>query len=344
MQTINGHERFNVFRYQSENIDFEVIEHGGIVSRLAVPDAAGRKGNVLLGFDDPARYLGRHPHFNCLVGRYSNRMTNARFELDGRVVALDANIPPHHLHGGKAGFGLRRWAGRVIDESTVELALSSAAGESGYPGNLEVSARYTVVDNTLTLTFEAETDAPTPVSLTSHPYFNLSGYRTTTVDDHVISINADHYLPLSEQLTQIGIVRPVENTAFDLRRASRIGALRTRPDGEIERVGGIDHTFVVNGSGMRQAAVLDHPPSGRRITVHTDQPGIQCYTSNTLDDFATADEPWLRYGAVCLETQQFPDAPNHPAYPDPTLRPGQKFVATTRFTFTSFDPVDGDLA
>ena len=333
MKTINDNPEFTTFRYESETIDFEVIEHGGAITRLAIPDRHGQKASILLGFSSRERFLGRHPYFNCFVGRYSNRMTNARFELDGEEFELDQNIPPHHLHGGRAGFGLRHWDGEVIDGNTVEFRLVSRANESGYPGNLDVRARYSIGDASITLRFEAETDAPTPVSLTSHPYFNLSGDRGRTIDDHFLSIDADHFLPVSEALTQLGEIRPVDSSAFDLRAPTSIGEARRRDDPQLTRVGGFDHTFAINGAGMRRAAVLEHPPSGRRVSVATDQPGIQCYTSNTLDDFATADDPWLRYGAVCLETQQFPDAPNQPSYPDPTLRPGERYVATTEFSF-----------
>lgn len=337
MRIINDHPEFSTFRHESETLDFEVIEHGGTITHLAVPDRNGQKTSILLGFASRDRFLGRHPYFNCLVGRYSNRMTNARFELDGETFELDANIPPHHLHGGRAGFALRRWDGRLLDENTVEFALRSRAFESGYPGNLDVRARYTIDESSITLRFEAETDAPTPVSLTSHPYFNLSGDSTQNVDDHLITIDADEYLPISEALTQLGEIHRVDASALDLRQRTSLGTARRRDDPQILRVGGIDHTFVINGTGMRRAAVLEHPASGRRLEVVTDQPGIQCYTSNTLDDFATADDHWLRFGAVCLETQQFPDAPNHPSYPDPTLRPGEQYVATTVFSFDTFD-------
>lgn len=337
-----AHERFKAFRYGSDVLDFEVIEHGGIVSEISVPDRFGEKRNVLLRCRSLEGFLGNHPHLNCLVGRYANRMTNARFVLDGREHALDANIPPHHLHGGSDGLGQRCWRGEVIDRG-VELRVESAAGEGGYPGALEVVARYEIDGRRLRLCFEAVTDAPTPVSLTSHHYYNLSGDVAATADDHEVQIHADHFLPVSDALTQLGEIRSVDGTPFDLRKPVRIGDQRRRDDEQLQLVGkGFDHTFVLRNEGLRreglrEAAMVRHAGSGRTLTISTDQPGVQLYTGNTLDDFRTETEPWLRYGALCLETQQFPDAPNHAGYPNAILRPGEVFRAETVFEFSVSD-------
>ena len=318
----------------SSGIEVELIDFGGTITRLIVPDRSGNRADVLLGCPTLAAYTGNQPHFNCLVGRYSNRMTNARFELDGETYELDANIPPHHLHGGRQGFGRRMWTSETIDNG-VRFSLQSADGEGGYPGELQVRAVYTLVGDTLRLVFEATTTKPTPVSLTSHPYFNLSGIQGSSIADQVITVDASAYLPVSTELTQQGIIAPVADTAFDLRAPVRFGDRLDDPNEQVQLAGGFDHTFAIDGDGLRRAARVVDPSSGRRLTVMTDQPGVQLYTSNMLGGPGKDGVTYGRHQAFCLETQQFPDAPNHANYPDPTLRPGDTFRAITEFTFDS---------
>lgn len=335
IETFLAHEgapRFKGFRVHTGALRAEVIELGGIVTTLAVPDRNGTFGNVLLGCPRIADYLGLHPHFNCLVGRYANRMTNARFSLDGTVYRLDANVPPHHLHGGRNGFGARVWQGG-IDGDEIVLRLVSADGDGGYPGRLAVEARYRFRDNEVALALRAEADAPTPVSLTSHHYYNLSARSGTTVAGHEITVEAPAYLPVSEALTQLGERRCVAGTPFDLRGGVRLGEWLGAPDAQLRLAGGFDHTFALGvPASFRRAAVLRHPASGRVLTVATNQPGVQLYTGNSLHQASRWGHP--RHGAVCLETQQFPDAPNQPNYPDAILRPGEEFHARTTFVFS----------
>lgn len=325
-----GAPRFKGFRVDTGALRAEVIELGGIVTRLEVPDRRGVFGNVLLGCLGSADYLRAHPHFNCLVGRYANRIANARFVLDGVLHRLDANIPPHHLHGGRDGFATRIWAGEVEGDA-VALRLVSPDGDGGYPGELAVEARYRFHDNEVALHFRAQTSAPTPVSLTAHHYYNLSAAPGDTVAAHELRVNADGFLPISEALTQLGEQRPVAGTPFDLRRGARLGERLAKPDAQMRLAGGFDHTFVLPGGRFHRAAQLRHPASGRALAVCTDQPGVQVYTGNTLH---AAGWGHPRHGAVCLETQQFPDAPNHAAYPNAILRPGRTFAARTTFAFT----------
>lgn len=344
IQTFQAHPRFQGFRVQTSALRAELIELGGIVTRIEVPDRHGQWANVLLGCPTFADYLGFHPHFNCLVGRYANRMTQARFSLDGKTWRLDANIPPHHLHGGRDGFGTRMWRGRVEDDAVV-LSLVSRDGEAAYPGTLHVQARYRFEAGRIALDIEATTDAPTPVSLTSHHYYNLSG-RIGTIADHRIAIDADAFLPVSEHLTQLGEIRPVDGTPFDLRRPTRIGDAMANPDAQMRLAGGgFDHTFAISGadqareqghgSALRHAATVHHPPSGRTLTIATDQPGVQFYTCNTLHEAGKHGARYPQFGGLCLETQQFPDAPNHANYPNAILRPGSTFHARTEFAFST---------
>ena len=347
IERFEAHPRFGGFRIDTGALRAEVIELGGIVTRLEVPDREGRWGNVLLGCATVADYLAPHPHFNCLVGRYANRMTNARFALDGRIYSLDANVPPHHLHGGRHGFASRIWTGSFMrgagpsrspaegstDGSQVILRLRSPDGDCGYPGTLDVEARYGFADATVTLEFTATTDAPTPVSLTAHHYYNLA---TTpgTVLDHEVAIDANAYLPVAETLTQLGEVRPVDGTPFDLREGRLLADAMATPDAQMRLAdGGYDHTFALAGDGFRHAATVRHPASGRTLAVATDQPGVQLYTGNTLHQAPGHGGRYPQYGGLCLETQQFPDAPNHANYPNAILRPGDVFRARTEFAF-----------
>lgn len=332
VERFEAHPRFGGFRIDTGTLRAEVIELGGIVTRLEVPDREGRWGNVLLGCSAIANYLSPHPHFNCLVGRYANRMTNARFALDGRIYSLDANVPPHHLHGGRHGFASRIWT-CTTDGSQVILRLRSPDGDCGYPGTLDVEARYGFADATVTLEFTATTDAPTPVSLTAHHYYNLA---TTpgTVLDHEVAIDANAYLPVAETLTQLGEARPVDGTPFDLRQGRLLADAMATPDAQMRLAdGGFDHTFALAGDGFRHAATVRHPASGRTLAVATDQPGVQLYTGNTLHQAPGHGGRYPQYGGLCLETQQFPDAPNHANYPNAILRPGDVFRARTEFAF-----------
>lgn len=334
IETFHAHPDFEGFRVDTGSLRAELIERGGTVTRLEVPDRNGTFADVLLGCPTIAEYLGPHPHFNCLVGRYANRMTNAEFTLDGVTHGLDANIPPHHLHGGRDGFGLRRWRGEV-DGDGIVFRLRSISGDGGYPGTLAVKAEYRFAGTRVALEITATTDAPTPVSLTSHHYYNLSGVQGSTIADHEVSIQAAAYLPVSEDLTQLGIVQPVYGTPFDLRTPVTLGSAMAADDRQIQLAGnGFDHTFVVAGSGLRRAAQVRHAASGRTLTVTTDQPGIQLYTGNTLAALGKHGGRYPVRGGLCLETQQFPDAPNHPNYPNAILRPGERFRARTEFEFS----------
>ena len=249
---------------------------------------------------------------------------------------MRVTMPPHHLHGGARGLGARGWEG-AIDGDGVALRLRSAAGDAGYPGNLTVLARYGFAGSRIRLDFAATTDAPTPVSLTAHHYFNLSG-AIGTVADHEVAIAADAFLPVSEALTQRGEIRSVNSTPFDLRRPRRLAEAMAAADAQMRLAdGGFDHTFVLRplaGRALRKAAVVRHGASGRTLEVASDQPGMQFYTGNTLHQAGGHGGRYPQYGGLCLETQQFPDAPNQPAYPNAILRPGETFRASTEFAFS----------
>ena len=313
-------------------MEVNLIDHGATVTRIFAPDRRDSLADVLLGCPTPEDYLRPHPHFNCLIGRYANRISNACFRLDDILYKLDANIPPHHLHGGQHGFGLRTWSSEPIDQG-VRFTLFSPDGEGGYPGELDVAAEYILDDTTLSLRFSATTTRPTPVNLSSHHYYNLSGIQGSAIDDHHISVNAASFLPVSTELTQLGRVESVTNTPFDLRDTVRLGNRLESRHEQVQAVGGFDHAFVITGHGLRQAAKVIDPYSGRSLTIRTDQPSVQLYTTNTLRAEGKQGVTYRSHQGICLETQQFPDAPNQTDYPDPTLRPGEIFAATTEFIF-----------
>lgn len=313
-------------------IRVHLIDYGATVTNIWCADRDGKAGDVLLGCPEPEDHAKPHPHFNCIVGRYANRITNAQFELDGVLYKLDANIPPHQLHGGSQGFANRLWSG-AKQGNTVKFDLNSADGDAGFPGEVTVTATYTLNGPVLRLELSATTSKPTPISLTAHHYFNLSAQHGTSVRDHEISINADHYLPVSEGLTQLGRIDDVTNTPFDLRRQTPLGIRLHDSHPQIQLAGGFDHTFALNDSGLRDAAHVYEPNSGRQCTVRTDQPGVQLYTCNTLDANGKDGVRYGKHQGLCLETQQFPDAPNHDNYPDAVLRPGEIWRAVTEYEF-----------
>ena len=317
----------------ASGVRVHLIDYGATVTNIWCADREGNVGDVLLGCPTPEDHANPHPHFNCIVGRYANRITNAQFKLDGVLYQLDANIPPHQLHGGRKGFANRLWSG-TEEEDSVRFELISPDGDSGFPGEVKVSAIYTLKGPVLRLELLATASKSTPISLTAHHYFNLSARHGTYVGDHEISINADQYLPVSSELTQLGRIDDVTNTPFDLRRRTPLRDRLHDSHPQIELAGGFDHTFVLNESGLRNAAHVYDPSSGRHCEVRTDQPGVQLYTCNTLNAPGKNDVHYGTHQGLCLETQQFPDAPNHANYPRAILRPGEVWRAVTEYEFS----------
>ena len=324
-------ERYELIDADS-GVRVRLIDYGATVTNIWCPDRDGNLGDVLLGCPSPDDHVKPHPHFNCIVGRYANRITEAQFELDGVLYRLEANIPPHQLHGGSRGFANRLWKG-TKEGNSVRFELDSEDGDAGFPGEFHVQAIYSLDGKTLRLELTASTSKATPVSLTAHHYFNLSSRQGSHVGSHAISINADHYLPVSDELTQLGQIAEVSNTPFDFRNRIGLHERLNERHPQIDLAGGFDHTFALNGTGLRNAACVYDPGSGRSCEVRTDQPGVQLYTCNTLD---ARGKDGVRYGkheGLCLETQQFPDSPNHANYPNAILRPNEVWHAVTEYEF-----------
>ncbi|MFE0464902.1 aldose epimerase family protein [Kitasatospora sp. NPDC058965] len=321
----------------------EVLDYGGILHRLDVPDAAGRPDTVVLGLDTLDDYLADTAYLGALIGRYANRIAHGRFALDGHPHQVPVNDRGHALHGGTEGFDRRRWRATPQlspDAAALRLDLRSPHGDMGFPGTLDVTAVYTLDRHgTLRLELTARARRATPVSLTHHAYFNLAGPAGGPVLGHLLAVDADAYLPVDTTAIPLGPAAATAGTPFDFRRPRPIGERIGADHPQLLAAGGYDHCYVLApppaGDPLRRAARLHDPRSGRRLELWTTEPGLQVYTGNALDGSLRGPDGtrYLRHGAICLEAQQFPDAPNRPDYPDPVVRPGTERRSTTEFRF-----------
>lgn len=328
-----------VFLYSLKNpngMEVKITNYGGIVTSVLVPDKDGTIEDIVLGFDSLDGYLGEHPYFGCIVGRYANRIAGGKFELDGKTYELATNNGPNHLHGGNAGFDKKIWnAADLVTTDSVALILeyTSPDGEEGYPGNLDVKVTYVLNNNNeLKIFYEAVSDRPTPVNLTNHSYFNLAGAGSGDVLDHILMIDASRYTVVDETLIPTGELRPVENTPMDFSAPKMIG----KDIGQVP--GGYDHNFVLNNSGeFDKVAEVYHEESGRVLEVFTSEPGLQFYSGNFLDGSVKGKGGvgYQKHYGFCLETQHFPDSPNQPGFPDVILRPGEKYQYQTTYKFST---------
>ncbi len=313
-----------------------IISYGATLTELWVPGLDGKLVDVVLGFDDLKGYVGHHPHFGGIIGRIANRIGGGKFVLDGREYTLPLNDGPNTLHGGLIGFDHRAWKSEAFDEdgSGVRLNYLSADGEEGFPGNLSVMVEYRLTtENELKIRYRAVTDKPTILNLTNHSYFNLSGGGD--ILDHSLQINANSYTPVDPTNVPTGEIKPVAGTPFDFTTPTAIGARRTAIS---PRPGAYDCNYVVNGAigELRLAARVQDPDTGRTMEVWTTESGIQLYTSIWLDGSIVGKrgEAHPQFGAICLETQHFPNSINIPAFPTTVLRPGSIFQSETVYKFS----------
>jgi aldose 1-epimerase len=323
-------------------VEVRAISYGAIIASVRVPDRNGQRGDVVLGFDTIDGYLGTHPYFGAVVGRYGNRIAKGRFTLDGKTYQLATNNGPNHLHGGVKGFDKAVWRGEPVDRgdgsASVAFTHTSPDGDEGYPGALTVRVTYTLTSaDEIVVEYEATTDKPTPVNLTQHSYFNLAGAGTGDILQHRLTIDADRFTPVDATLIPTGELAPVAGTPFDFRQPTAIGARIDGDDQQLKNGNGYDHNWVLNrtGGGLVHAARVEDPSSGRTLDVSTTEPGVQFYAGNFLDGTITGKGGRVykrRYG-LCLETQHFPDSPNHPDFPSTILRPGERFRSKTVFAF-----------
>ena len=313
-----------------------VINYGGTITKLTAPDKDGKLGDVVLGYESLDGYLQKgNPYFGALIGRYGNRIGHAKFTLDGKTYTLPANDHGNTLHGGDKGYDKVVWNAEKQGDSSLKLTYSSKDGEQGFPGNLNVTVVYTLTaDNSVKIDYSATTDKATPVNLTNHAYYNLSAGSDSTVLDHEIQINADKYTPVDSLLIPTGQIADVKGTPFDFTTSKPIGK-------DIAQVkGGYDHNWVLNktANNLEKIVTLYHPKSGRMMEVYTTEPGIQFYTGNFLNGTLANTKGGAKYaqhGALCLETQHFPDSPNHPNFPSTILKPGETYKTTTVYKFST---------
>lgn len=308
----------------------KITNYGGIVVAWNLRDKKGIKSNIVVGLENVEQYLAEPPYFGAFIGRYGNRIANAQFQLNGKTYHLAANNGPNSLHGGIKAFDKRVLQVKPFDENigSISFGLLSEDGDEGFPGNLAVTVKYTLSDeDALVIQYEATADQSTPINLSNHSYFNLSGNFNQPILNHTLTINATAYTPVDANMIPTGEFKPVEGTAFDFTSVHAIGERIEATDG------GYDHNYVLNRvREMNQpVAVLKDANSGRSLEVYTTAPGLQLYTGNFLDGtFISSDGiPIQKHAAVCLETQFFPDSPNQPHFPSSILHPGELYQSTT---------------
>ncbi|MCB2409678.1 aldose epimerase family protein [Hymenobacter lucidus] len=325
----------------AHGLQVSITNYGGTITSLLVPDKDGKLSDIVLGFDNVSgyqspEYLKSGPYFGALIGRYGNRIAKGKFTLDGKQYTLATNNGPNHLHGGQKGFDKVVWQaepGTSADGQTLTLSYLSKDGEEGYPGNLNVMVVYTLTnDDALKIDYSATTDKATPVNLTNHAYFNLSLGQSDDVLEHEVTLHASRYTVVDDTLIPTGELRPVPGSPFDFTRPHHIGE-------RIEQVpGGYDHNWVLNpgsGDGAHPAALVYDFASGRTLTVTTTEPGVQFYTGNFLDGTLQGKDgiTYGKHAGFCLETQHFPDSPNHADFPGTILHPGTPLQSTTVYAF-----------
>ena len=328
----------HLYVLKDDGIEVAIMNYGARILSIRTPDRYGNMANVVLNYSgldgyvaDVSSYLG------AVVGRYANRIAAGQFSIDRRTLQTATNNNGNTLHGGFNGFDRRVWAAHSFS-SGVDLTINSEDGDQGFPGNLTARVRYTVLPHALRIDYFFTTDQTTVVNLTNHTYFNLSGHAGKRILGDELAIAADRYTPIDSRLIPLGSLWPVDDTPFDFRSKTVIGSRIDNDDRQLELAGGYDHNFVLTGEAgeLRTVAHLLNPDSGRILSVSTTEPGLQFYTGNFLNNtlYGAAQEGHGRRTGICLETQHFPDSPNHPNFPSTELRPGRMGHSTTIFDFS----------
>ena len=315
-----------------------ITNYGGRLVSVMVPDKNGKMTDVVLGYDNIGQYVQSDGNYGALIGRYGNRINQGKFTLDDIEYTLPQNNGAHCLQGGPQGYHARMWDAKQLNDQALELTYLSKDGEAGFPGNLDIKVTYTLTDdNAVGIKYEATTDKKTVVNLTNHSYFNLSGVPGSDVLDQLVMINADNYTPVDSTLIPVGI-SPVDGTPLDLRTPVAIGKQINDPFQQLQFGRGYDLNWVLNTNGDKNvlAAKAYSPTSGIALEVYTNEPGIQFYTGNFMDGKDTGKHGVLypHRGALCLETQHYPDSPNHPDFPSVVLNPGEKYLSECIYKFT----------
>ena len=338
----NGQEIHLYTLSNANGMQVGITNYGGRIVTILAPDRHGQMADVVLGFDNLQGYLDTHTYFGALVGRFANRIADGKFTLDGKVYHLPINNGPNSLHGGIQGFDQKVWTAREIEgsEPALELTYFSKDGEEGYPGNLHAKVVYTLTsDNGIKIDYSATTDQDTIINLTNHSYFNLAGQGNGDILKQVMMINSDEITPVDATQIPTGQILNVAGTPFDFRKPTPIGARINEDNPQLKNGKGYDINYILNrkGPGLDLAARAYDPESGRELEVYTTQPGVQLYSGNFLDGTVHGKGGKV-YGirtGFCLETQHYPDSPNHPNFPSAELKPGQTYHEVTVFKFTT---------
>ncbi|MEX0720232.1 MAG: aldose epimerase family protein [Balneolaceae bacterium] len=319
----------------SRNMEVKITNYGGIITSVKVPDRDGNMENVVLGFDSIEKYQQNNPFFGATIGRFGNRIAEGKFNLNGTTYSLPVNNGNNHLHGGDNGFHTVLFDAEETESGQLKLSYLSVDGEAGYPGNLQVEVFFSLSDNNeLKIEYRAWTDKATPVNLTNHSYFNLTGDPANTILDHELKLNASHYTPVDEELIPTGEITSVEGTPFDFQEAKIIGE-------RIDKVeGGYDHNLVITTSpadSLQDVGVLYSPQSGREMKVFSMEPGVQFYSGNFLNGSLAGPDgtAFEKHSALCLETQHFPNSPNEPDFPSTILEPDEEYHTVTVYQFST---------
>jgi aldose 1-epimerase len=330
----------SLYTIQNKNgIKADIINYGGIVVSLYIPDKNGKFDDIVLGFDDFNSYLNKSPFFGAITGRHANRIEGASFELNGKKYTLLNNDGRNHLHGGAKGFDKVLWEVVEHNDSSIKLFYRSADGEEGYPGNLDVTVTYTLTDdNEWVINYNAVSDADTVINLTNHTYFNLSGHDSGSIMNHRLKIDADKYTVNNEECIPTGEIKDVSGTILDFRKERVIKPEPQPGDDTVLFNGGYDHNFVLNKKGSNNPewiAELYDPKSGRTMDVYTTKPGLQLYTSNSFNGVieGKGGAQYNKWDGVCLETHFFPNAMKHKHFPSPVLKAGEQYNHTTIYKF-----------
>ena len=341
--TLSDGREVNAFVLRNaRGMSVQILDLGGVIASIKVPDSSGNFADVTTGFDYPQPYLDGAGYMGAIVGRYANRISGGKFSIDGIDYSLAKNNGDNAIHGGLVGFDKKIWDVELLvglHDAKLKLSTFSPDGEEGYPGRVEVSVIYTLNDqNQLTIDYSATSDKATIINLTNHAYFNLDGHQAGSILEHEVMLNANHFTPIDESSIPTGVILDVAGTPLDFRQRKAIGLDIESEDRQMTFGSGYDHNFVINHSepgSVSLAAEVYSPNSGRVMKVYTDQPGVQFYTGNFLNGTLVGKEGAVygRRSAFCLETQHFPDSPNKPMFPSTILQPGDQFASRTIFEF-----------
>ncbi|MES2392261.1 MAG: aldose epimerase family protein [Acidobacteriota bacterium] len=328
-----------LYTLKSASVEMQLISFGARVIAIDTKDRNGKMADIVLGYGSIDPYLNNtNSYFGTVPGRYANRIGKGKFKLEGKSYQITVNNNGNMLHGGTVGFDQKNWTSKEIPNG-VEFSLVSPDGDQGFPGTLTAHVRYTLTGDTVRIEYSATTDKPTVVNLTNHSYFNLSGEGNPSILGNEVTLHADKYTPVDSTLIPTGEIASVHGTPFDFTKPMTIGSRIDAKNQQLEFGGGYDHNFVVDGAAghLRPAAKVYDPASGRVLLVETDQPGVQFYSGNFLNGGVTGvgGKPYQKRSALCLETQHFPDSPNHANFPSTELKPGQTYHTVTTWTFST---------